>query len=175
MPKDTQRSKIFRAEKQLPAGQLLSWPEVDGMVDTIQRSRWWGSRRPDLRKITVRHSQARICFSNCDWIAPGALSNTSIGAYGTNQWHVIHSLTHLLCPAGDHGPEFAMAYIKMTGRFFGKESELAVRDAFREERIRTYTHSPESKEAAKKKAAQVRFLSTIERARRLQAELEAED
>lgn len=170
MTKDMQRAKIFRAEQQL-SNQPMSPDAVETMVDTIARSRWWGTRRPDLRTIQVKDRPVRVCFSpqgdtgGFGFIAPGT---------APTQWHVIHSLAHLLRPHSDHGPEFAMAYIKLTARFLGKDAEVAVRDAFREGRIRTYTHSPEAKEEAKKKAAQLRFTATIERARQLQAELEAE-
>jgi len=168
MPKDMQRTKIERVEASTSV-PILDAAYVQHLVDSTLSSRWWGTRRPDLRKLTVQFGW-KACTSG--------INNTRICiASGPTYLTVFHALAHYLQPdeSVPHGPEFARAYVQLVTRFIGEPQGNALRVAFRAEKVKLSTWSPEAKAAASERAVARQFKSAAERARQLVADLEGED
>ncbi len=168
MAKDMQRSKIERVEARLSA-PVLTPLRVQQMVHDTLRSRWWGTRRPDVRAMTVQYG-----WRECT-VHPSAARITQ--AQNPTYLTVMHALAHFLQPEGTvvHGPEFALAYLHLVTRFIGQSQGTTLRAAFRFEKIKTSTWSPEARAAASERSLQKRFTDAGDRARQLLAELEEED
>jgi len=168
MPKDMQRNKVAAAEKRLPTPTLDS-TRVQATVSEVVRSRWWGTRRPDLRTMgiqfgwkqcVVRPAVPRICLET----NPTYLT-------------VMHALAHHL-QAKDtvaHGPEFALVYIHLVSRFVGTIAGADLRAAFKAERVKTSTWSPEARAAAQERSLTKRYAEAADRTRELLAKLEAQE
>lgn len=177
-PRDTQRTKIFNAEARV-LGTFKSETLADliQFADTVTRSRWWGTRRPDIRKLTMMTTGGNWCGAG--WPRTGApitSDRVEVSVHRRSQLHVLHALAHFLQPPESawHGHEFAQAYLNLAKRWL-PESEPALREAFRFFKVKTTTWSPEAKAAASERAHQRRFTEAGERTRALLAALESDD
>lgn len=173
MPKDTQRTKIFRVQDELGKNlPTLSADEAREVVDKIARSRWWGHRLPNRRTFVVQFGSGpwNPCSGMGDRLCLGMASTLKLPG-------VLHQMAHFLAPGTDpaHNHQFAAAYLQLVIQVMGKEVGNAMRSAYRAEHIKTSTWSPEAKAAAQARSGNKRLTETAERARRLLAALAEED
>ena len=139
--RDSQRSKVYEAEKGLDAfyGPRLSWEATQAFARRVVReSKSWGNWDTGARWIEVRDGRGRSNAGGCSrYIAMPRWSRTRLV--------IIHELAHTCqhrsrYPYEDaaHGPVFARIYLDLVEEFLGREvsSELAL--AFRKCKVRVW-------------------------------------
>jgi putative metallohydrolase (TIGR04338 family) len=133
-PRDSQRSKLYRAERTVGAGHHFpSVAHCQAQVDRILASAWWKARFPALDQVQVRDGRGRR----------HAGAHQSHGAISLPRWSrreriILHELAHLATPASfaAHGPEYAMVYLELVGHFMGATAARDLAEAFRAHRVR---------------------------------------
>jgi len=136
-PRDSQRSKLYRAERTVGEGQHFpSVAHCQARVDQILASAWWQTRFPALDQVQVRDGRGRR--------HAGAFHNR--GAISLPRWSrrervILHELAHLATPASfaAHGPEYAAVYLELVGHFMGAAAARDLAEAFRTHRVRSGT------------------------------------
>jgi hypothetical protein len=183
-PRDTQQSKYYAALESM-GSPVLDGAELNAFIARVLRSRFYGSRwranhapfdsKP--RRIIAVSSQRTSC----------TLTDV-VGKPEWRQWLVLHDhmttfdalhmLAHEALPDKDlafHGREMALLTVQLVGRFIDKDTERALRLAFRSHKVKLHAWSEEAKSAASVRMQDRRFKETGDRLRSLVAALEAED
>jgi hypothetical protein len=141
--------------------------------DRALRSRWFGANggleRPKVD--VVLHRSDRGCYCEA-WDG-----RWNVGPEKADRLHALHMIAHFCAPQDKalHGPEFAHVFVRAVGRFMGKDAEKALRDAFRDHRVKLYTWSAKAKKQASERSVDRKFRSSGERLRELVASLERDD
>jgi len=123
LPRDSQRSRVYRAETPIGGRRLPTLPDCAAYVDHVVGSLWWADRFPHLDLAAVprlRPGQgARQAFYRED---PGQPTITLPRRYRTS-CVVLHELAHwALADAPDlptHGRTFARLLLDATAEFAG--------------------------------------------------------
>jgi len=133
-PRDSQRSRVYRAEHGLPGGTAFpALQDCRAYVDGVTASAWWRSRYPALPAVEVRDgrgsSRAR---------ASTTVARISLPRGCRSQLVIFHELAHLATPRtfAAHGPEFASRYLEMVEHFMGAAPADALHRRFIEHRVR---------------------------------------
>jgi putative metallohydrolase (TIGR04338 family) len=139
-PRDTQRSRVYRAESRLASSPLPGLDACARFAGRVVGTLWWTQRFPDrdlgaLPRFRPGNGARRAFFrEECD-----DPSITLPRRYRT-KGVVLHELTHWALGLGDglapHGETFARVLLDLTTEFAGTDAAAALRDAFRAERVR---------------------------------------
>ena len=143
-PRDTQRSRVYSAERMAfpeafgrSSGEpgLQSIPECQAFITRITRQAWYKRRFPDGRwTVTVGHNQGRGG-------ARGGYGSITISGYYRNRVVLLHELAHNAVGPGPwragHGWEFAKAYLDLVRHVMGREDAAKLAAAFKAKRVRT--------------------------------------
>lgn len=146
-PRDSQRSKLYRAERKalegLPCDELrgLSVEECQGVIDDIVLSRWWERRYgPMFTPPRVKAGQG------ARWATARHHEHTIVlPLWARKQWVIVHELAHYavrapLSPYKDvasHGPEFAKEYLALVKRWIGADEAQKLKASFKEHRVKS--------------------------------------
>jgi hypothetical protein len=139
-PRDTQRERVYRAERAAAAEidgqfwhQTIPNQRLQGFVDDVLtrkaiQSRW-GRRYIDVG--LKRGGRA---------LAHGS-SRITLPLGGRNQWVVLHEIAHCLTPDryAPHGPEFAGVYLFLVRTVIGADAGKALLKHQRKQRVRRST------------------------------------
>lgn len=178
--RDSQRSKVYASER-------IAWAKYedkraqakfDGVqdaqkyVDRIMASKWFQTNYPDLKRITV-HLYAGQSMSYCRMWTRNAADIHLAEGWGFTAKVLVHELAHALSKSkfgmdiAGHGREFAKVYIRLTRRQFGAEAAIALRESFKEGKVKkTVARKPrkpmteEQREAARARLAAARAART---------------
>ena len=169
-PRDSQLSKVYRAEAELIRQLRDIFPddmhrlddELSMVLWDYERSRWMRHRCPDIRYqpfhlVENCHSQL-VCWSrdvlsysdrrpfSGQWKLGLSASSTRV--------HVIHAVLHYVVPDDVqlHGPEFARLYIQALRHYIGPEAGTAAVELFKAHRIKARVVSQAAKDAARRRA-----------------------
>lgn len=138
-PRDTQRARLYRAEK--PSGGLHPRPEFDrarevqAWVNRITRSRWWRGRFPRCGWINVKDGRGRRVACGTRYWNHGEVR---LPRWSRSRLVILHEVAHCVQPRGtaSHGPEFARLYLDLVRRWIGPEEAARLREGMRRERVR---------------------------------------
>lgn len=127
MPRDFQRSRVYKAEDACVDGQ--NFYTLFGMqtyVDRITKTRWWRNRAK-LRYWTVyvemyspvRREDRRTLFVDRRRRAIRIAQKPDLNPIEVSEGDLIHDLAHFLSN-DNHGPKFVRALLDLTRRFHSK-------------------------------------------------------
>jgi putative metallohydrolase (TIGR04338 family) len=103
-------------------------------VGQILSSRWWQERYPDVTQVYV---EATTLPSWCAGRAHPSERRIELNREGGLQDLVIlHELTHLVVPRGEHGPMFARTNVNLVRHFAGDKVANSLERAFMKQRVR---------------------------------------
>ena len=139
-PRDSQRSRVYRAETPLASSPLPGLPACAGFADRVVGSLWWQLRFPDLGLGDIPRFRpgngARQAFLRED---DGGPTITLPRRYRT-KGVVLHELTHWALhrevDLPHHGWTFARVLVDATLEFLGSERADELEEAFRAQRVR---------------------------------------
>lgn len=152
-PRDSQRSKLYRAEEILgtikpsyPDGFVLSqakggtnnrWPSIEEAqtyVDSLVRARWFQSRWGQV-VITVgkKTNGAATGTRHSRWSG-----TIQLPPWGRSEQVILHEVAHVLTPPGHawHGPQYAAIMLTLVEHRIGKEAAKALRQSFVDNRVK---------------------------------------
>jgi len=134
-PRDSQRSRVYRAEHQV--AQRLNEPnfgsveETQEFVDAIVGSSWWRIAVPHRPTVLVADGRGRRSGGSVGGeIRLPRLYRTPL--------IVFHELAHewVMCPVrAPHGPDFAGAFLTLVGAFSDKQTLESLIWAFAAENV----------------------------------------
>lgn len=166
--RDTQRSKLYKAERVLDAfkTETPTVAHVEKLVARVLASKRVRAKYPPRTgSVAVKDGRGRrrACSSF------GAIS---IPRWSRKDWIVLHEMAHELAShmAGRaaHGWEFAECYLYLVKLFMGREAHDALKASFKEHRVR-YTKprkgrtlSPEEREAMAARLSVYRACATTD-------------
>lgn len=163
-PRDNQRGRVYAAERAAANQHGIFWSQtisndaLQGWVNTVLdkrpiRSRW-GNRHID---VVLKRGGRALAWGK---------SRITLPLGGRNEWVMLHEIAHCLTPGqyAPHGPEFAGVYLFLVQTVLGPEKAATLRQAFKEERVRTNRKGipavrsvvPPAQEPARKAAARER-------------------
>lgn len=139
-PRDSQRSRVYRAEQRVWGSTGRVFDTVDEMhvyVRAVERSPVWESlnRRNGSgphRKVHVGDGRgagyARAIARDWRIEVPGSLRN---------EWVVLHELSHLVTPEryAGHGPEFTRNFLTLVEWVMGENAAESLRNSFERGRV----------------------------------------
>jgi len=137
-PRDSQRSRVWRAEAELPASPLAGLPACATFVERVVGSLWWVARFPchtlaDVPRLRPGNG-ARTAFYRVD----DGPTITVPRRYRT-KGVLLHELTHwALDDAGvaTHGPTFTRIVLDALLEFCGTDRARALEGAYERHRVR---------------------------------------
>jgi putative metallohydrolase (TIGR04338 family) len=139
--RDTQRSKVYRAEAVMDKFKkpLPSVEDVEKYIANIMamkrvraafpRARWWG-------RVSVGDGRGRR-------VACGGANGIKLPLWARNSWIVVHELSHTITirelagtgPAA-HGWQFCSVYLKLVMWTHGREAHDALKASFKAARVK---------------------------------------
>lgn len=171
-PRDSQRSKLYVAERVLDDFISVRWgegsvAEVQVWVDKLLGSAWWKRRYPGLPAGSIEITSGagyRNAVAHYSWHG----RSISLPLWARKDWVVCHELAHHATGLvyGDdaipaHGREFARVYVDLVSHVMGKAAGDALKASFRASKVK-YTKkrslTPEQKQAAAERLAAARSM-----------------
>jgi len=139
-PRDSQRSRVWRAEAEVPHSPLAGLPACAAFVDRVVGSLWWAARFPAHTLGGVPRLRpgngARSAFYREDG-GPGP--TITLPRRFRTKGVVLHELGHwALAGTGvaDHGPTFARLMVDATAESCGGDRAAALLAAYERHRVR---------------------------------------
>lgn len=162
-PRDSQRSKVWRAESTL-RGDQLTVPELTAFASKIVKSAWFNKKigrwkSADAWAPQVTYARVTNSRTTCTRGLSGgtALVTCVLGHPHLTQIDLIHSLAHAIVENSVtyehawHGPEFCKAMLDLTARWVSPEAKVELQQAFRDHKIKHKVYTPEAREAARQR------------------------
>lgn len=129
-PRDTQKSRLYRAQQAMPEydDPPMPWPDVEAYVTSITRSTWFRARWPHA---TIRPVQKR--GGSAYGYSTGRIT---LPLFARNRLIICHEIAHTLTPGAWHGPEFCGLYLALVEHFVSRDARGRLRANMREQRVR---------------------------------------
>jgi len=149
-PRDSQRSKVYKAETahSLWFDEALfdSVGDVQRWVDSICKSRWFKNRFPryaldpkslmkygrsaDGIKVLDGRGRRRACGLRRGFIKLPIWTRTDL--------HILHEIAHVVTTTkvASHGREFCANYLALVRQFMGKEEANELRECFKRHKVK---------------------------------------
>lgn len=162
MPRDNQRSKVYAAERTTSmwkaghASPMKHMDDVTKFVAKVLNSKAW-------LKLTDRAYMPDLKDGRRNTRAHGGANELVFPRWSRYPLVILHELSHCAVqriyywhePAF-HGPEFCAIYLKLVGRFMGREARDELKAAFKAGRVRTRrkakrSFTPEQREALRQR------------------------
>jgi putative metallohydrolase (TIGR04338 family) len=133
-PRDTQRSRLYKAEnaafKGNPLGgkRLETVPDIERFVQKVANRAPIKSRYPELARSPIRVKDGRGRRRAC-----GGYRSISIPLWARTEWIVLHELAHVATlrrhgeTVAAHGREFVSCYLTLIYFILGKEASAHMR------------------------------------------------
>jgi putative metallohydrolase (TIGR04338 family) len=139
-PRDTQRSRVYRAESHLAPSPLPGLDACARYAGRVVGTLWWAQRFPDRDLGTLPRFRpgngARRAFFRDEADDPSITLPRRYRTKGV----VLHELAHWALGLGDglaaHGETFTRVLLDLTSEFGGIDAAAALHDAFAAERVR---------------------------------------
>jgi putative metallohydrolase (TIGR04338 family) len=145
MPRDSQRSKVYKAQNQINEGNRLETiPEIQNWVDKITASRWWKSRYPWIKRIKILPGRGCRNAKAINGVYPeerrqGFDAVIKLPCWARTELTILHEVTHIAVDPpldGGHGREFCRNYLGMVGRWMSQQAQQELRQAFRANKVK---------------------------------------
>jgi len=154
MKRDSQRSKVYRAEDTVTVPEALerleTVEEMQAWVDKIVRTRWWrvyklpsaskakhrAGRLISYGKITVKDGRARRSAS-------GWRGSIKMPKWSRTKLIVLHEVAHAIqTESPSHGRQYARIYLDLVTRFIGPEAGRQLKAAYVKHHVRSNPKRP---------------------------------
>lgn len=134
-PRDSQRSKVYRAELEFEAaldGRNPIYPDIHAIrarVEQIVGTHWWQSRFPHVSCVLVKDGRGRRFPGGRAPLEGSPVGSISLPRNTRNKMTVLHELAHVVAPAQEawHGKNFVRCYLALTDTWIGQMEGLALR------------------------------------------------
>ncbi len=139
--RDTQRSKLYKAEREAFQENVVYYPEMDDMAQyvakTLSRAPIKARYADDFGKnrLQIKDGRRRSSAGGCDRFI-------TIPRAMRKDWVILHELAHALTQrkygyyVAAHGWQFAAIYIDLIHFMKGKDAADALKASFRKNRVR---------------------------------------
>ena len=135
-PRDSQRSRLYKAQWEIGAGHnFKTIPALREYVSAILRHDWWRYYFPHVPDVTVKDGRGR---KNA-----GAHTTTDGPTILMPRWSrtervTLHELAHLVTPdaAPAHGPKFARLYVCIVTEYMGHQAGQGLINAYLKHGVR---------------------------------------
>ena len=149
-PRDSQRSKVYKAEQghSLWFDEALfdSVGEVQEWVDSICRSRWFKNRfrRHAIDpKSVMRYGRSADGIKVLDGRGRRRANGSTRGFIKLPIWtrsdmHILHEIAHVVTSprVAAHGREFCANYLALVRQFMGREEAIELKTCFKKHRVK---------------------------------------
>ena len=166
-PRDSQRSKVYAAERAIPQGrELASIPEIEKYIKRKMKLKGFKKRWPGIHGLRVMDGRGRR--SACGWGQHGVCF-IKIPRWYRNEIIVLHELAHGILWNEDrynehppHGWRFARTMLDLVRYYMGQEAAAALRKSFVKHRVKYNAPrkgkplSPEARAAACRRLEEAR-------------------
>ena len=140
-PRDSQRSRVYRAETPLPSSPLPGLPACATFADRVVGSLWWQARFPDLGLGSMPRFRpgngARQAFFREDEDGPTITLPRRYRTKGVVLHELVHWALHREVDLPHHGRTFTRVLVDATLEFGGPERADALLTSFRTFRVRS--------------------------------------
>jgi len=131
--RDTQRSKVYKAEWRIPnrGKKFETMDEVNAYVEHICRSSFW-KKMKGARAIDIKDGRGRRSACAFDTIT------IALPKWARQEIVILHELTHTLVnfdyhnPVPCHGREFTSTMLKLVKRYMGKKAHEELKASFKQ-------------------------------------------
>jgi putative metallohydrolase (TIGR04338 family) len=137
-PRDSQRARVYRAERTVPEGRRLpTLADVQRYADRVTASALWRRLAPGRPRVEVRDGRGRRRAGS--YVGQPAIA---VPRVHRRERHVLHELAHQLADAAGgpdepaHGWRFAAGLLRLLEAFGSPEAAGALRAAYAAERVR---------------------------------------
>jgi putative metallohydrolase (TIGR04338 family) len=155
MVRDTQRSKLYKAEDAVflahrpntrpPSPDFRSVDECQKFVNKVMRSKLWKELAPDdfWTYATVGWPWITVTDGRGRSRAAAVVSHYEIALprWSRNRWTILHELAHFavdLETQAPHGPQFASAYVRLVERFIGPVEAFCLERSFVDHNVKRF-------------------------------------
>jgi len=134
-PRDSQRSRLYRAENELDRGQ--HFPTIHALrahVDYITGHEWWRYYFPKITAVAVKDGRGRRrAAAHVSLDAPAIM----MPRWSRSELVTLHELAHIVTPATApaHGPRFARLYLCLVDAYMGRKAGQDLLRAYAKHRI----------------------------------------
>ena len=144
--RDSQRSKVYKAERTLPQYRQngMSIEDVREFVDKIMDSNWLKGKYP----YAYGHSKVIVKDGRGRRKAGGCFTYITMPKWSRSKLVVLHELAHSIterqyvgCQVASHGREFCSILISLTRRWISKDVGRALKAAFKKYRVKHLVRS----------------------------------
>ena len=137
-PRDTQRSKVYAAERTIEDWdtEKMSIPEIEEWVGKITRSKWWKNHpRGGSYKIEVRDGRGRRNAGGRRWVGKVVIK---MPRWSRTKIVTLHEIAHGMQPhlTAWHGREFCRTFLDLVVRWMGKDVARELRQSFVKHRVK---------------------------------------
>lgn len=185
-PRDSQRSKVYAAERAVAAGiysgHLPTMDEVQVYVTKIEEDRWF-QRTFGNRRFLVKDGRGRSA-------AGGGGGAITLPVHSRTPRVILHEVAHCLAgrrfgrgggwhaEGGGHGWKFCSIYLQLVRHFMGKDCHDMLKASMKKHRVRfteprTRQLTDEQRQALRDRMAQVRLGQRLDRALTVVGEMAA--
>jgi putative metallohydrolase (TIGR04338 family) len=138
-PRDSQRSKLYKAERAWFDPTARYQPEFEtiaecrAFVDSVTKTKFWQDRSR-WRFVAITDGRGRRS-------AAGGGGEIRLPRSMRSRWVILHELAHVIHwedrpEVAAHGREFAKTYLALVGRFLSVEDARGLRNSMREHRAK---------------------------------------
>lgn len=154
MARDSQRSKLYTAERfafevareindkiifgvdSVACQSIKKIEDIQKLVDKITFSKWWAKEFKHNVGVTVTHNSGRTGADACH-----IDMRIRIATNMRMKYVVLHELAHIAANIKhndqcSHDRRFAAAYLKLVRKYLGKEQADALRNEFKNQKVR---------------------------------------
>lgn len=179
MPRDSQRQKIYDAERiafaystQRPVRGAFALAvdrdealvEAQALVDRVFSSKFviekWQPPKLAPRVVSGHGNRNRGCYKS-------GRNEIHLPDWTLQRWYVLHEIAHALTAGRDrdaeppHGRRFAACYLELVRVYMGRHFAIALEDAFKQKRVvfkpkRAYTITDAERERRRARARSLR-------------------
>lgn len=139
-PRDTQRAKLYRAErsafKDPQWNALMDLGTCTIYIERVLHSAFWKEHVKHTYPLNIRDGRG------CRKASAGA-DRITLPCWARKHWVILHELSHTgigrtlrRSEVAAHGREFAAFYLRLVRHFLGVAAHDALRDAFRANGVR---------------------------------------
>lgn len=177
MIRDTQRSKLYKAEEVLEGPHTKVFrdlQDITAFVEKVVKSKRFRGLSNWKRSVTLRVESGAGRRSAAFKDGHLDVVRLTLPVFARKDWIILHELSHYLVyvdeklngrEAAIHGREFCNYYLKLVSYFLGREEADKLKESFRKNKVRYLpkrTLSPERRAKAIQQLAKLRLSKTLE-------------
>jgi len=126
--RDSQRSKVYSAERGLREPPFNTMQETQAFVDSVCKTKYWCN----LGGLPTTATDGRGRRTACGYYG----GEICLPKWSRQRIIILHELAHtVIGDAPWHGREFARTLLALVNRFMGKGAAAKLREAFKENHV----------------------------------------